>query len=80
MIIDSGAARNFISPRYRNRYLITGVVKERPQPITGLNREKLGPGIIYESGPLPIVIGDHFEIINFDIINLGEYNIVLGVL
>ena len=79
VMIDSGAAGNFMSPRYRNRYSITGVAKERPQPIVGLNGERLGPGITHESGPLPMVIGDHFEIINFDITNLGEYDVVLGV-
>jgi hypothetical protein len=26
-----------------------------------------------------MVIGDHFEVINFDITSLGEYDVVLGV-
>ena len=41
-------------------------------PIIGLNGESLGLGITYESGPLPIVIRDYFEVINFDITGLGE--------
>jgi hypothetical protein len=56
------------------------VEKPRPILIIGLNGESLGLGITHESGLLLIVIRDHFEIINFDVISLGDYNIVLGVL
>jgi hypothetical protein len=55
------------------------VEKLRPTPIIGLNGESLGLGITHESGPLLIVIGDYFEVINFDITSLGEYDVVLGV-
>jgi hypothetical protein len=79
VMLDSGAAGNFMSPRYRHQYKIQGVEKLRPTPIIGLNGESLGPGITHESGPLPMVIGDHFEVINFDITSLGEYDVVLGV-
>jgi hypothetical protein len=79
-MIDSGAAENFISPRYRDRYSISGIEKPYPTLIIGLNGESLGLGIIHKSGPLLIVIGNYFEIINFDITNLGEYDVVLGIL
>jgi hypothetical protein len=79
-MINSGAAGNFISLQYKHHYKIQGVEKPRPTPIIRLNGESLGPGITHESGPLLIVIGDHFEVINFDITNLGEYDMVLGVL
>ena len=80
MIINSGVAGNFISLRYKTYYKIKGIEKPRPIPIIGLNGESLGLGITYKSRPLLIVIGDYFEVINFDIIGLGEYNIVLRVL
>jgi hypothetical protein len=79
-MIDLGAAGNFISLRYRNRYSILGVKKARLTPIISLNGESLGSEITHESGSLLMVIGNHFEIINFDITNLGEYNVVLGIL
>jgi hypothetical protein len=56
------------------------VEKLRPIPIIRLNGESLGLGITHESRLLLIVIRDYFEIINFNITNLGEYDIVLGVL
>ena len=80
MIVNSGAAGNFISPRCRDRYKLEGVKKPRTTPIIGLNEESLGLGITYKSGPLLIVIRDYFEVINFNIIGLGEYDIVLRVL
>jgi hypothetical protein len=79
VMIDSGAAGNFMSPEYRNRYKIQGATKPKVVPIIGLNGESLGPRITHESGPLPIVIRDYFEIINFDVTLLGEYDIILGV-
>jgi hypothetical protein len=80
VIIDSGASGNFISLHYRNRYSISGIKKAQPTPIIGLNGERLGLGITHESGPLLMVIRNHFEMINFDVTNLGEYDIVLSVL
>jgi hypothetical protein len=32
-----------------------------------------------ESGPLPMIIQDHVENINFNVTPLGEYDIVLGI-
>jgi hypothetical protein len=55
------------------------VEKLRLIPIIRLNGESLGLGITQESGPLLIVIRDYFEVINLNIINLGEYDIVLRV-
>lgn len=80
MIVNLSATRNFISPRYRDRYKIKGVKKPRTTLIISLNGESLGLGITHESGPLLIVIGNYFEIINFNITSLGEYNVVLRVL
>ena len=80
MIVNLEAAGNFISLRCRDRYKLKSVKKPRTTPIIGLNGESLGLGITYKSGPLLIVIGDYFEVINFNIIGLREYNIVLRVL
>lgn len=78
-MIDSGASGNFMSPRYCQQNNMQRQEKKKVSPIIGLNGERLGPGITHESGNLPMVIGNHFETINFDITNLGEYDIVLGV-
>jgi hypothetical protein len=48
-------------------------------PIIRLNGESLRLGITYESGLLLIVIRDYFEVINFNITPLGEYDIILGI-
>jgi hypothetical protein len=79
VIINLGVASNFISLAYRNRYKIQGIVKLKTIPIIGLNGESLRLGITHESGLLLIVIGDYFEVINFNITPLEEYDIILGV-
>ena len=53
--------------------------KRQAVPITGLNGEKLGPGITHETQPQSMIIGTHFETICFDVSPLGGYDVVLGM-
>lgn len=78
-MIDSGTSGNFMSLLYYQRNNMQKQEKQKVSPIIGLNGERLRPGITYESRNLPMVVGNHFKTINFDITNLKEYNIVLGV-
>ncbi|KAJ5919015.1 Retrotransposon polyprotein [Penicillium verhagenii] len=79
VLIDSGACGNFMDPRCAHRLQVQLHQKTRATPITGLNGESLGPGMTHESGPLPMIIGNHLESIEFDITNLGGYDVVLGM-
>lgn len=79
VMIDSGASGNFISPRYCQQNNVEKKEKKNVSPIIGLNGERLGPGITHETGRLPMIVGNHFETINFDITNLGEYDVVIGI-
>jgi hypothetical protein len=48
--------------------------------IIGLNREVLSGGVSKVIGILPISIYRHLELIKFNILEIGDYNIILGVL
>jgi hypothetical protein len=79
-MVDSGATRNYMHPEFMKKLGLLGKTKAVPKPITGLNRENLGTlTITTESGPVPMVVLGHVKHLNFDIIPIGWYDVVLGI-
>jgi hypothetical protein len=79
-MIDSGATGNFINLVFIRKLGILGKIKAVPKLITGLNRENLGTLlIITKLGPVLIIILGHLKYLNFDIVLIGWYNVVLGI-
>jgi hypothetical protein len=78
-IINSGATGNFILPEYKEKLRIPGQIKTEPVPIMGLNGELFKEKLDQETGDLTININNHEEMINFNIIKLGKYKIMLGI-
>lgn len=80
VMVDSGATGNYMHPRFKDQLKILGIKKAQPEPISGLNGENLGTHLLTdESGPVTMVVMGHVERINFDIIPLGRYDVVLGI-
>jgi hypothetical protein len=79
-MINSGATRNFMSSEYKEKLRILGQIKTEPIPIIGLNGELFEEKLDQETGDLTININDHKEMINFNVIKLGKYKIMLGIL
>lgn len=79
VMIDSGAAGNFMHPEFFGRLGISGVPKARPIPVEGLSGEDLGGSIEIESGFLTMAVRGHLERINFNVFPVGKYDIVLGI-
>ena len=71
--------RNFMSPEYKEKLRILGQIKTEPIPIMGLNGELFKEKLDQETGDLIIDINDHKEIINFDVMKLGKYKIMLRI-
>jgi hypothetical protein len=78
-MIDSGATGNFMLPEYKEKLRIPGQIKTEPIPIIGLNGELFEEKLDQKTGDLTIDINDHEEMINFDVIKLGKYKIVLRI-
>jgi hypothetical protein len=78
-IINSGVTRNFMSLEYKEKLRISGQIKTEPVPIIGLNGELFKEKLDQETGDLTIDINNHEEIINFNVIKLGKYKIMLGI-
>jgi hypothetical protein len=79
-MINSGITRNFILPEYKEKLRIPGQIKTEPVPIIGLNGELFEEKLDQETGDLIIDINNYKEIINFNVIKLGKYKIMLGIL
>jgi hypothetical protein len=80
VMIDSGATGNFMNPAFMKKLGILGKIKAVPEPIAGLNRENLGTlSITTESGPVLMVMIGHLECLNFDVMPIGWYDMVLGI-
>jgi hypothetical protein len=59
---------------------ILGKIKAVPELIIDLNRENLGTLLIMtESGLVLIVILGHIKCLNFNIVLMGRYDVVLGI-
>jgi hypothetical protein len=71
--------RNFMLPECKEKLRILGRIKTEPIPIMGLNRELFEEKLDQETGDLTIDINDHEEMINFDVMKLGKYKIVLRI-
>jgi hypothetical protein len=79
-MINSGATGNFMSLEYKEKLRILGQIKTEPVPIMGLNGELFKEKLDQETGDLTIDINDHEEIINFNVMKLGKYKIMLRIL
>jgi hypothetical protein len=79
VMIDSGAAGNFMDSDYASSGRVPTIRKRVATPLVGLNGEKLNEGITHHTEWINMVIGNHLEPICFDITGLGGYDVVLGI-
>jgi hypothetical protein len=67
-------------PEFIKKLGLLGKTKAVSKLITGLNRENLGTLIITtKSGPVLMVMLGHIKHLNFDIIPMGQYDVVLEI-
>jgi hypothetical protein len=78
-IINLGTTRNFMLPECKEKLRIPRQIKTEPIPIMGLNGELFKEKLDQETGDLTIDINNHKEMINFNVIKLGKYKIMLGI-
>jgi hypothetical protein len=80
-MVDLGATGNYMNPGFMKKLGLLGKAKAVPELITGLNRENLGTLlIITKSGTVLMVVLGHLKYLNFNIILMGWYDVVLGIL
>jgi hypothetical protein len=69
-----------MSLEYKEKLRILRQIKTEPIPIMGLNGELFKEKLDQKTGDLTIDINNYKEIINFNIIKLGKYKIILRIL
>ena len=81
VIVDLGATRNYIHLEFIKKLGLLEKIKAVSKLIIDLNRENLGTLIIITKLELVlIVILGYIKHLNFNIILIGWYDIVLGIL
>ena len=78
-MIDSGATRNYMSLNFKTYLDLLRIKKTQPEPISGLNSEDLGSHLSEESGLVHIAVLGHKEQINFNMISLRQYDMMLRI-
>jgi transposase InsO family protein len=78
-LIDSGATNNFMNPRFVTDHEVPVVPLAQPIPVLGLDGAGLARGIMHTSSTLPMSTYGHPELIKFNILETGDYDIVLGI-
>jgi transposase InsO family protein len=78
-LIDSGATGNFMSPRLGEDPRIQTIPLPYTVPISGLDGKVISGGVQSKTAPLPMSIYGHPELIQFSVLELGDYDLVLGI-
>jgi hypothetical protein len=79
-MVNLGVIGNYMNPGFMKKLGLLGKVKAVPELITGLNGENLGTLLIMtKSGTVLMVVLGHIKCLNFDIILMGWYDVVLGI-
>ncbi|KAJ5542480.1 Retrotransposon polyprotein [Penicillium sp. DV-2018c] len=77
-LIDSGATNNFMNPRFVRKCKVP-IQRLARIPVTGLDMVGLAQEIEHISCSLPMSVHDHPERIKFNILETGDYDIILGI-
>ncbi|CAD0055203.1 unnamed protein product [Aureobasidium pullulans] len=77
-MIDSGASGNFISTSTVNRFGLATQSKEHGYELVAVDGSAL-PGVSEETVPLQLVTQRHHEDIIFDVVEMTNHHIVLGM-
>jgi hypothetical protein len=79
-MVNLGVIGNYMNPGFMKKLGLLGKAKAVPKLIAGLNGENLGTLlIITESGTVLMVVLGHLEQLNFNIVLMGWYDVVLGI-
>ena len=78
-MINSEATRNYISLNFKIYLELLRIKKAQSEPISGLNSEDLGSYLSEESGLIYMTVLGHKEQINFNMISLRQYDMMLRI-
>lgn len=82
MMLDSGASGNYMTMEFADRNNIPTVTKKDPYSLRVINGSaaNLNRGIIdQETLPVEVKIGQHTELLCFDIVGMASHDAVIGI-
>ena len=79
-LIDSGASGSFINTSFIEKHSIPLILKDTPRDLTVVDGHEISSGKVTHNTPiLLLTIGGHTESVTFDVTQLGNYPIILGL-
>jgi len=81
-LIDSGCTGNFLSPQFAKRHGTVTRRKKEPFPLMAIDGKPVtyNKGMVtHETNELPLRLGRHREMLQFDITEAPGYDVVLGL-
>ncbi|KAH0583100.1 hypothetical protein H2248_010986 [Termitomyces sp. 'cryptogamus'] len=78
-MVDSGASCCFVNQRFVREQQLLTVSKRRPVRLHTIDNTEVKSGLIREEVHLRLVIGPHKEMVVFDVADIGDDNLILGV-
>ncbi|KAG5727064.1 hypothetical protein E4T56_gene20328 [Termitomyces sp. T112] len=78
-MVDSGASCCFVNQHFVKEQQLPTVSKRRPVRLRMIDNTEVKSGLIMEEVHLHLVIGPHEETVVFDVADIGDDNLILGV-
>lgn len=78
-MLDSGASCCFIHPRFVKEQGLLTIKKKHPLRLRTIDNSDVKSGLITHEVHLRVVIGDHSETLVFDVADIGDDNLILGI-
>ena len=78
-MIDSGASTSFLNWRFVKRNNVTTQKLNTPIPLRNADDSENAMGAITHTAQLQLIIGQHHEMINFVITDIGTDEVIMGI-
>ena len=78
-MIDSGATEDFIDEEFGDKYGLRTSRKKIPKEILLADGEISAMGPVTHTATVPMAIGSHREMISFEVANLPNHKVILGM-
>ncbi len=78
-MLDCGASCCFINPRFVGEQNLLQIKKKHSLRLRTVDNSEVKSGLMTHEVHLRIFLGDHEEVLNFDVADIGDDNLILGL-
>lgn len=78
-IVDLGASCCFVNQRFVHELGLLAISKKHPMCLCTIDNSEIKSGLLTHEVHLKLMVGDHKEALVFDVANIGNNSLILGV-